>query len=181
MPAIVALLAVIAVLAVLVRRQRLALRLLAEESRHDPLTGLANRRALPPHWARLAEPSLVLIDLIGFKAVNDHHGHIVGDALLRQVAARLQAAVPPPGLLVRWGGDEFAALAAADDVDSLLRRFDDALRPPFDLSAAGGPANSRISARTGVADGAPSLAAAEGAAARALLDAKGSEPSAEAG
>ncbi len=177
MAAIVALLAIVAILLLVVWRQRRQLAVLAAESRHDPLTGLPNRRALKRHWAAMpATPGLILIDLVGFKAVNDHHGHIVGDALLRQVAGRLDAAVAPPGLLCRWGGDEFAALVPADALPPLPRRLQQALAHPFDLSASGGPAHVIISARTGLASGGNSLAAAEQAAAKALLSAKNPSP-----
>ena len=76
----------------------------------DPLTGLANRRAVDDYLAvqtdndRLA---VALIDLDGFKQVNDTHGHDAGDALLRAVAERLRVACESAGLIGRLGGDEF--------------------------------------------------------------------------
>lgn len=83
----------------------------------DPLTGLANRRALDERIAALLKkgadaPSfkLVLIDLDGFKPVNDRYGHGFGDRLLCSVAERLREAVGDHGLVVRQGGDEFAVL-----------------------------------------------------------------------
>jgi len=81
---------------------------------HDPLTGLPNRHAALVHlrWRLSARrPTLVtLLDLDDFKSVNDRHGHLVGDALLTIVAARLHVAVPPHGLAARLGGDEFLTL-----------------------------------------------------------------------
>jgi diguanylate cyclase (GGDEF)-like protein len=83
----------------------------------DPLTGLANRRALDDQMAQLMRPSarprpfrLALLDLDGFKPVNDRYGHAFGDKLLCSVAARLAEAVGSRGLVVRQGGDEFAVL-----------------------------------------------------------------------
>ena len=79
----------------------------------DPLTGLANRRAVNEFLDRhAAAPQLAvaLLDLDDFKAVNDGHGHDVGDALLAVVAQRLAAAFAGPGLVGRLGGDEFIAI-----------------------------------------------------------------------
>ncbi|WP_299038681.1 diguanylate cyclase domain-containing protein [uncultured Pseudokineococcus sp.] len=89
----------------------------------DPLTGLANRRRLEERveaalWeARLGGHSLALLfcDLDGFKAVNDRHGHAVGDELLVVLAQRLRETVRRTDLLARLGGDEFlVALPALD-------------------------------------------------------------------
>jgi diguanylate cyclase (GGDEF)-like protein len=83
----------------------------------DPLTGLANRRALDERLADLLRTGgeagafkLALLDLDGFKPVNDRHGHAFGDKLLCSVADRLREAVGEGGLVVRQGGDEFAVL-----------------------------------------------------------------------
>ncbi|WP_432577612.1 diguanylate cyclase domain-containing protein [Kineococcus arenarius] len=80
----------------------------------DALTGLANRRVLLEALAGACEgddpAALLLVDLDGFKQVNDTLGHHAGDVLLQQVAARLRAVVPVPGLVARLGGDEFAVL-----------------------------------------------------------------------
>lgn len=163
----------ILLLGVTVIRQRSRIAELLLEARHDPLTGLPNRRGLAVHWtATDGEKALVLIDLVGFKAVNDSHGHIVGDTLLQQVAGRLAAAVPPPGLLARWGGDEFAAAVPLDRVSHQLPLFANALAMAFDLSDGGGPRDVRIGARTGVSGGEPELPLAVRAAARGLLEAK---------
>jgi diguanylate cyclase (GGDEF)-like protein len=83
----------------------------------DPLTGLANRRALDERIAQLVRPAadkppfkLALLDLDGFKPVNDRFGHGFGDKLLCSVAERLSEIVGDDGLVVRQGGDEFAVL-----------------------------------------------------------------------
>lgn len=84
------------------------------QARTDPLTGLGNRRGLQEAVDELARAlpfrpfAVVLADLDRFKAVNDDHGHGVGDALLQVVAARLRGALPPEAVLTRLGGDEFA-------------------------------------------------------------------------
>lgn len=84
---------------------------------HDPLTGLANRAALTarlqPMFAMLtrAQPAaLLVLDLDRFKPINDQHGHAAGDAMLRAVAAAMNARVRSGDLVVRLGGDEFALL-----------------------------------------------------------------------
>lgn len=104
---------------------------LAEENRRlahvDSLTGLANRRAVMAALDEAAQDGegfgVALIDLDGFKAVNDTHGHAAGDALLRTVATRLETAVAAPDLVGRLGGDEFIVILrnAPDDAD-LARR-----------------------------------------------------------
>ena len=102
--------------AALTLRQLQALPEAHRQARTDPLTALANRRHLQEHCARvLARPdaapvTLLMIDLDGFKIVNDRHGHLVGDALLVHVAARLDATMRHDDLLGRLGGDEFAAI-----------------------------------------------------------------------
>lgn len=83
---------------------------------HDPLTGLANRRAFRDRLSQMMEAALgakgqvalLFIDLDKFKAVNDTLGHDAGDQLLKQVAAILTEALRDTDLLARFGGDEFA-------------------------------------------------------------------------
>ncbi|NJO13857.1 MAG: diguanylate cyclase [Rhizobiales bacterium] len=83
----------------------------------DPLTGLANRRALDARIAELMRPTdnpkpfkLALLDLDGFKPINDQHGHAFGDKLLCSVAERLHECIGEGGMVARQGGDEFAIL-----------------------------------------------------------------------
>jgi diguanylate cyclase (GGDEF)-like protein/PAS domain S-box-containing protein len=85
---------------------------LHELAHFDQLTGLANRASflqrLDAELAQAGAGTVVLLDLDGFKKVNDSAGHHVGDLLLQAAAGRLAAAVPPGALISRWGGDEFA-------------------------------------------------------------------------
>ncbi|MCI2239958.1 EAL domain-containing protein [Paenibacillus sp. TRM 82003] len=88
----------------------------------DSLTGLANRSVLDVRLEealRTATPTsavaLVLLDLDRFKLVNDTLGHQIGDALLRQIAARLQQAAPAGSTLARLGGDEFVLMVPGVD------------------------------------------------------------------
>jgi diguanylate cyclase (GGDEF)-like protein len=98
--------------------------LVASDERHranstlDQLTGLLNRRALEPRFAEVAEQaalggqpvSLVLADIDHFKRVNDEHGHVAGDDVLREVAAAMRASLRSFELLYRFGGEEFLLL-----------------------------------------------------------------------
>jgi diguanylate cyclase (GGDEF)-like protein len=84
---------------------------LDHRSRHDPLTGLANRSALHEGLEACPLGSTVLyLDLDGFKAVNDTAGHAAGDTILRVVAQRLRSAVRGCDTVARLGGDEFAVV-----------------------------------------------------------------------
>ncbi len=116
------------------RLQRAALR--------DPLTGLPNRalfeESLQLAMARFARgeasPSVVFIDLDGFKAINDNHGHAVGDELLAAVSTRLLKTLRGSDLLARLGGDEFVVLCETQNVDELTRRLRAAFATAFELS-----------------------------------------------
>jgi diguanylate cyclase len=94
---------------------------------HDPLTGLANRFVLTERleWAltrptRPGEHAVALLDLDGFKDVNDTRGHSIGDELLVETSHRLIRTLPPGGTLARLGGDEFAALLEDTPADQAL-------------------------------------------------------------
>lgn len=106
----------------LIAAQRLAELTLAQKqlerlSRHDPLTGLPNRRSLDEYLDKIAPGdapisgyAFMLIDIDHFKPVNDTRGHAFGDRLLQAVAGALAAEIAPFGLLTRSGGDEFLAV-----------------------------------------------------------------------
>jgi diguanylate cyclase (GGDEF)-like protein len=110
----------------------------------DPLTGLLNRRglddAVPAALARLApgkQLAAYVIDLDGFKPVNDQYGHDVGDALLRVVAQRLRWCTRTGDVVARLGGDEFVvlaeALASQKQAEELGRKLLDAFASRFAL------------------------------------------------
>jgi len=94
------------------------LRLAKVQSRTDPLTGLANRRHLEEHFEQLSNENsnspyhvgLLHIDLDYFKEVNDTKGHLLGDAVLIQVAAILRECLGKDDFIARIGGDEFVAV-----------------------------------------------------------------------
>ena len=118
---------------------------IAHMAHHDALTGLPNRVLLGAGTERLlASPerrsrgAVLLLDLDGFKQVNDVHGHPFGDALLGQVATRLRGTIGAHDILARLGGDEFAIVRQAGteaaqpgDALALAQRIVDALRAPF--------------------------------------------------
>ena len=87
---------------------------------HDPLTGLPNRRLLEDRLTKAIERgernealvAVLLIDLDGFKQINDTHGHPVGDEVLRVVATRLQMRVRKADTIARVGGDEFLVVVS---------------------------------------------------------------------
>ncbi|MGO1073719.1 diguanylate cyclase [Lysobacter sp. CA199] len=106
---------------------------LAHISRTDPLTGLQNRlhwddsaTATMTHCARSAKSAaLVLIDVDRFKEINDYHGHLIGDAVLRRVADNLHAVTRMTDTASRIGGDEFALIlmdTGRDDAVTIAER-----------------------------------------------------------
>lgn len=98
---------------------------------HDDLTGLRNRAGLVESFERIESPqALAIVDLDGFKDVNDAWGHDVGDSLIQEVAARLRDAVVH-GEVARLGGDEFALMTDPADMRHASGRVLDVLRAPF--------------------------------------------------
>ncbi len=91
---------------------------------HDGLTGIRNRRALEKTFHQMvpALHYLALIDLDGFKQINDTYGHEAGDYVLVEVARRLSKGLQSDESVYRLGGDEFAFLTTAEDELSLRRR-----------------------------------------------------------
>ena len=92
-------------------------RRLEHAAMHDETTNLPNRRrleALTSDLQRVRQVSVIFIDLDGFKDVNDHLGHELGDKLLREVGHRLQANVRDSDVVARYGGDEFVVVSEAD-------------------------------------------------------------------
>ena len=125
----------------------------------DPLTGLPNRMQLMTMLdRRLAQgaAALVLLDLNGFKMVNDTYGHLAGDDLLRAFAAALVASAPPGTLVARLGGDEFACLGPDKAAtDAFCTRLAERLEVPLHAGALRLP----IAAGVGVAVARPEMTA----------------------
>lgn len=119
---------------------------LSHDALHDPLTGLPNRVMFLDRLARILESArrhrklaaVLYIDLDGFKAVNDSHGHATGDTLLQQVARRLEKCVRTEDTVSRLGGDEFgvvlAVLGRTQDCHIVALKIIDALSQPFELN-----------------------------------------------
>ena len=161
-----------AAVALLYRRVRAVNRNLAHNqafllalSQRDPLTGLANRRALHERAAtqQLEQAfvgALLLIDIDHFKHVNDGHGHAAGDQVLVEVSRRLTEAVREGDLLVRWGGEEFLVYMPGASSTQAQALADRALRAvggtPVALGAAGaagasGSSSLRVTVSVGYA------------------------------
>lgn len=129
------------------------------EATHDPLTGLLNRRGmfdlLSQAIARVkrtrASLALLFIDLDGFKQINDTHGHEAGDAVLREVAARLQASIRQTDTAARLGGDEFTVILenirhGIPDANMLAQKILETLQHPIQLDSV----TATISASIGI-------------------------------
>ncbi|MCB1251393.1 MAG: diguanylate cyclase [Acidimicrobiales bacterium] len=139
---------------------------LAHAATHDPLTGLVNRSAfIDACAAQIAarraatDPGDVVVlfcDLDRFKAVNDTHGHDVGDRVLEVVAARLQACVRAVDVVGRYGGDEFTVLlgdgASPSTVTSLVARVRARIDEPITVDGIDADVGVTVGvARAGVA------------------------------
>ena len=96
-------------------------------SRIDMLTGIYNRRHLDEHMRRVISAArrhgrtvgVLLVDIDHFKDVNDQHGHLAGDEVLKEVASRLQGAIRTEDALGRWGGEEFIAVLTDTPAESI--------------------------------------------------------------
>lgn len=157
---------------VLVLQWRRQVTELRRAARRDPLTGLTNRtgfrEVLEAVGIEGPEPrvGVLYVDLDGFKAVNDLHGHRAGDLVLTQVGQRMAAGLRPGDVVARLGGDEFAILCPAllDDAAAvtIAERVVSALERPFRVAGL----EVTIGASVGIATTAPG-----GLDAEALLDA----------
>jgi diguanylate cyclase (GGDEF)-like protein len=123
---------------------------------HDPLTGLSNRLLFDEMLAHQIDSlarnggtlAVLALDLDGFKAVNDRHGHPAGDRLLQAVAARITRTLRAVDVAARIGGDEFVVLlapASTEQAQATAQRLLEALSAPYD------GIETRISVSIGVA------------------------------
>ena len=153
---------------------------LAQQARHDDLTGLANRtamlelldQALRERNGDATGPgtALLFLDLDSFKTVNDSLGHAVGDALLEEVAARLTEQVRPGDAVARMGGDQFLILArdcdSAEAAALAFRLQSTAFASPFTTDGISVPLSASAGvavARPGACDGHQLLSDADAA------------------
>jgi diguanylate cyclase (GGDEF)-like protein len=131
-----------------VRARRAAEQIAHNLARHDPLTGLPNRRffsekldhALESAAAETRGTAVLMMDLDGFKPINDIYGHAVGDEALAVFAERVSNITRADALLARVGGDEFAIIqadiASLDDPTRLARRIVVAVSEPIQIAGA---------------------------------------------
>lgn len=118
----------------------------------DPLTGLLNRRALIDNAMALGQQGplrLLVVDIDHFKAINDAHGHDMGDEVLCEVAERLAIRADLMGSVARIGGEEFAILGRADELPEAL-----ALALLHDVRTSPMPHGGQVTVSLGVAEGA---------------------------
>lgn len=119
------------------------------EALQDSLTGCSNRRAFQQIFQKEAERSrrlhlgigLLFLDLDRFKALNDRHGHAIGDLVLERAARRIEGALRETDLLFRWGGEEFVVLmphTPGADVGEIAERVREALERSPLLALPGG-------------------------------------------
>jgi diguanylate cyclase (GGDEF)-like protein len=148
--------------------ERTRLATLVQEARRDPLTGLANRRAfleeLEARCKVAAERpfALVMLDLDGFKAINDRHGHQMGDRVISRVGYRLRA-LDTQMFVARLGGDEFAIIAEAGSLGAAAA-IGNRLIATVDVLSRFGDVDVQVGAAVGVA-----LAPDHGAAMETLM------------
>jgi two-component system, cell cycle response regulator len=108
-------------------------------SRTDVLTGLYNRRHLEESLRQMTSQarryghpfSLVMFDIDRFKDINDEHGHMAGDDVLRTIARRIQSSIRESDVIGRWGGEEFLALLPMTELDG-ARTFAERIRAMID-------------------------------------------------
>ncbi|MDE2255211.1 MAG: EAL domain-containing protein [Betaproteobacteria bacterium] len=146
-----------------VTQQRMLRDQLHHQAWHDPLTGLPNRLGLSQHVgdaiarAKRSHTALAMgmIDLDDFKSVNDNWGHLAGDALLRELARRLQSRLRATDFLARLGGDELVIVLegldvgrTTDELTALAHRLHAAVESAFDVTPG---QSAEVDMRMGVA------------------------------
>lgn len=153
-----------------------------EATREDPMTGLLNRKGFEERWAATVarvrrgrqQATLVMVDLDGFKNINDTLGHTAGDDVIRAAGARLRAAVRVTDAAARLGGDEFALLLLgvpdAHSAERLVSRIHARLCEPLRIAA--GDVELRASLGLVFLDAASAAGGALDVADKAMYEAK---------
>lgn len=136
---------------------------LAFHAKHDPLTGLHNRRSFVEKMSpREHSPSierrsdgrdlpdcLILLDIDRFKSINDRWGHAAGDKVLKEVAARLEKAVRDTDMVLRWGGEEFLIFSPNATPTQITVLVDRLLRTIADTPIGTGTEHVQVSISAG--------------------------------
>lgn len=142
-----------------VEELRASRELLEWAATHDPLTGLANRKAFEARASRLIDTfpssqpaSMVFIDLDRFKPVNDTAGHLMGDLMLLTVAKAISGQVRSGDLVARIGGDEFALLLDGCSHDDALRIAEAVRGAVRDVRLPWGQGVLQVGASLGIAE-----------------------------
>lgn len=139
-------------------RYRRRLKDVVDCANRDLLTGIGNRRLL---YDRLTEliPSggplcLLLIDLNRFKRINDVHGHLAGDELLRAFSSRILQQLRPDDTASRWGGDEFVIVLPCSLGDAMTRSrmLEQTLCGDYSIHVEGRPLRIRLTLSIGIAE-----------------------------
>ena len=138
---------------------RVALEQAQELATLDPLTGLYNRREVearhrPDRTTRQEPFCVVIIDLKNFKRINDQHGHLAGDEVLRQIARELRMTSRAQDVLGRWGGDEFVMVIDGSYTSTKVKV--QRLRPwvfgTYEIDLSGKKLNVVVNASIGLAE-----------------------------
>lgn len=133
-------------------RTRRVQKKIMRDAETDELTGAALRRVALDHYERMnwrGDTGIIVLDIDHFKAVNDTHGHAVGDDVLRVVTKVLRQELRLSDVLIRWGGEELLILLPIPSQDALLRRAED-LRGLVERVSAETPGIPRVTASLGV-------------------------------
>jgi two-component system cell cycle response regulator len=148
------------------------------QTSHDPVTGVLNRSSIMGMLAReLARAdregnsiSVMLVDVDGFKKINEEHGHEAGDAVLKMIGARLRTAIRPYDQIGRYGADDFLVIAPGckgRESERLARRLRDTIRAAFAPSVVQVTVSIGVTVATGREQAATVVAIADSAMFRA--------------
>lgn len=120
-------------------------RLARHKANTDPLTGAYRREARDEVLSSMTSYAVAIVDLDGFKILNDTQGHAAGDRHLQKTAKALQRVVRPGDAVFRWGGDEFVVVMASSGAESLATRLEKTLKVnqiPASIGAVAVPAEA---------------------------------------